>query len=66
MKCTWRQSSFCVSGKGWQVRAYLRQLTNHPLTVKQLIERKQCLFRPLRKEKPLHRLFPNQRTKAEP
>ncbi|MFC7441029.1 hypothetical protein [Laceyella putida] len=41
MKCGWQQAGFSISGKGWQVRALLRQLAKHPLTVKQYVERKQ-------------------------
>lgn len=39
MRIEWGDERLILVGKGWQIRAKLRQLAKHPLTVYDLLQR---------------------------
>ncbi|SDW55277.1 Protein of unknown function [Marininema mesophilum] len=40
MKTIMDEKHLCVVGKGWQVRAILRQMAKHPLTLEEWLARR--------------------------
>ncbi|MFC4078173.1 Z-ring formation inhibitor MciZ [Salinithrix halophila] len=41
-----REKQLCIIGKGWQVRAALRQLAKHPLTLDEWLRRRNSSLHP--------------------
>lgn len=42
MKSSISENGFRLIGKGWQIRAHLRQLSQHPITVAEYLDRQQA------------------------